>query len=686
MRKFKFYFLILNIFLFFYLFAVKPVVIQKISLGVEDIKYAIREILRKTPEINKNIIVITIDEKSINAYGRWPWDRKITGELIRKLKSAKLIGLDIVFSEYTNRESDKYLADSIKYSGNVISGFFFRTQATQTPTENVIDYLENCSLKRYKLLSLDVGLKEFPYVESNIPEILKNSLSCAFFNIEPDVDGIYRHYPIAYLFEGMIFPSLAVQMFRFHLNKEPYLEISSTGIVKTKIKNTVIKDNYINLNFYKNIKTISAYDVLEGNISEKEIKDKIVLIGVTEMGVYDVRPTPVDPIVPGVYLHATALSNLMNNDFLKRNYFFDITIFIFLIVFAYFISFLKLSNIRYVFYLITLTLPFIISSYLFIYENLWVSFSYSFISLFTFILGVEIYQYFIIEKRSREIKEAFSKYVSPKIVEKIAKNPDMLQLKGEEKEVSVLFSDIRDFTSITENLNPQQVAKLLNIYLEKMSEIVLKNEGLLDKYIGDAVMALYNAVIEQENHADLACKTAIEMRNQLKSLSKQLRKEKLPEINIGIGINTGNAVVGNLGSSFRFEYTAVGDAINLASRLEGLNRFYKTNIIVSQFTKEKTKEEFLFRLLDKVKVKGKKEAIFIYELMENTKENKNIKEKYEKAFNFYLKKEFKKAKVIFEDLWENYKDFPSYVMVERIEILEKNVPENWDGSYEFKEK
>ncbi len=686
MRKFKFYFLILNIFLFFYLFAVKPVVIQKISLGVEDIKYAIREILRKTPEINKNIIVITIDEKSINAYGRWPWDRKITGELIRKLKSAKLIGLDIVFSEYTNRESDKYLADSIKYSGNVISGFFFRTQATQTPTENVIDYLENCSLKRYKLLSLDVGLKEFPYVESNIPEILKNSLSCAFFNIEPDVDGIYRHYPIAYLFEGMIFPSLAVQMFRFHLNKEPYLEISSTGIVKTKIKNTVIKDNYINLNFYKNIKTISAYDVLEGNISEKEIKDKIVLIGVTEMGVYDVRPTPVDPIVPGVYLHATALSNLMNNDFLKRNYFFDITIFIFLIVFAYFISFLKLSNIRYVFYLITLTLPFIISSYLFIYENLWVSFSYSFISLFTFILGVEIYQYFIIEKRSREIKEAFSKYVSPKIVEKIAKNPDMLQLKGEEKEVSVLFSDIRDFTSITENLNPQQVAKLLNIYLEKMSEIVLKNEGLLDKYIGDAVMALYNAVIEQENHADLACKTAIEMRNQLKSLSKQLRKEKLPEINIGIGINTGNAVVGNLGSSFRFEYTAVGDAINLASRLEGLNRFYKTNIIVSQFTKEKTKEEFLFRLLDKVKVKGKKEAIFIYELMENSKENKDIKEKYEKAFSLYLKKEFREAKVIFKGIWKSHKDYPSYVMVERIEILEKNVPENWDGSYEFKEK
>ncbi len=686
MRKFKFYLFVLTIIFFFYIFVIKPVQIQKVSLGLEDIKYSLRDLLGKSPSPNPDVVVVAVDEKSINAYGRWPWDRKITGDLIHQLKDAKLVGLDIVFSEYTNKKSDRYLADSIKYAGNVISGFFFRTKATQTPTDKIIDYLENCSLKRYKLLSLDIGLKEFPYVESNIPEILESSLSCAFFNIEPDVDGIYRHYPIAYLFEGMIFPSLAVQMYRYYLNKEPYLEISSSGIVKTKIRNTVVKGSYINLNFYKDIKTISAYDILQGNFNKNQIKDKLVFVGVTEMGVYDVRPTPIDPIIPGVYLHATALSNLIDNNFLRTNYFYDVLIFLLLLITAYIVSFLKYSNIRYSLYLIVLLSPFFISSYLFIYKNLWISFSYAFMSLFIFILGVEIYQYFAVEKRSREIKKAFSKYVSPKIVEKIAKNPDKLELKGEEKEITVLFSDIRNFTTITENLNPQQVAKLLNIYLEKMSEIVLKNEGLLDKYIGDAVMALYNAVIYQENHADLACRTALEMRKQLKDLNKQLKKEKLPEINIGIGINTGLAVVGNLGSSFRFEYTAVGDAINLASRLEGLNRFYKTNIIVSQFTKEKTKENFLFRLLDKVKVKGKKEAIFIYELMENTKENKAIKEKYEKAFNFYLKKEFKKAKVIFEDMWENYNDFPSYIMIQRIEILEKNIPENWDGSYEFKEK
>jgi len=686
MKKFKIYFLLLNFFFFIFLYVSKPVYVEKLVNSIEDIKFSVKDIFNFYKKPNPNIVVVAIDEKSVNYFGRWPWDRKIIGDLIKNLKSAKVVGLDIVFSEKTNPESDNYLANAIKEAGNVITGFFFRTEATQTQTEEIIDYLENCSITRYKVLSLDIGLPEFPYVESNIPEILSSSLSCAFFNIEPDADGIYRHYPVAYMFEGMIFPSLAVQLYKFYKNQDIYVEIDSSGIKTAKIGKLSLKDNYVRMNFYKNVKTISAYDVIKGNVDKEYIKDKIVLVGATEMGVFDVRPTPIDPLMPGVYLHYTFLSNLLNNEFLRFFHTYNISFFVLLLFFVYVVSYIRKIKYRFFGYLLLLISPFIVSSYFFIEKNVWLVSAYPFIFSFVYILGIEIYQYFVVEAKSRKIREAFSKYVSPKIVDEIAKNPDKLKLGGVSKEITVLFSDIKDFTSITEKLSPKQVAKLLNIYLEEMTEVILKNDGMVDKYIGDSVMALFNAVIDQQNHPDKACKTALEMIKSLKSINKKLDKEKLPFIDMGIGINTGNAIVGNLGSSFKFEYTAVGDTINLASRLEGLTRVYRVKILVSQFTKEKTTKEFLFRLIDKVKVKGKKEAVIIYHLMDRDENNMKIKTLYEKAIEHYFNKEFKEAMEIFKKLWSKYEDYPSYLLLERCKEFMKNIPENWDGSYEFKAK
>ncbi len=687
MKKFKVVLLVLSIFLFLYLYLSKPVVFEKLSNSIEDIKYSLRNILNVNLKPNPNVVVITIDEKSINHFGRWPWDRKLIGDLIKKLKDAKVVGLDIVFSERTNPESDKYLANVIFENGNVISGFFFRTEATQIADDEIIDYLENCSIHRYEVLSEEVGIPEFPYVETNIPEILEASLSCAFFNIQSDIDGIYRHYPITYIFEGLLFPSLAIQLYRYYTNSDIFLKLDKSGVNLAKLGNLELSGNKIRLNFYKKMKTISAYDILNENFDPTAIKDKVAIIGITEIGVFDVRPTPIDTITPGVYLHYTFLSNLLNNEFLRSSDTHNILLGIFLLISAFFISNIKKTKRRIALFIVLLVFPFIYSSYMFLYQNIWINSTYPFFSLFIFILGVEIYNYLTIEIQAKKIRNAFSKYVSPRIVEQIVKNPENLKLGGVSKEITVLFSDIRGFTSLTEKIPPEKVAKLLNIYLDEITKVILKNDGMVDKYIGDAVMALFNAVIDQEDHADKACKTALDMVKALEKVNKKLEKENLPNIDIGIGINTGKAVVGNLGSALKFEYTAVGDTVNLASRIEGLTRIYNVKIIISHHTKEKTKsKEMLFRLLDKVKVKGKEEPVLIYEVMENNEANKNLKEKYEEALELYLNKEFEKAKTLFSNLWNTEKDYPSYMLYKRCLGYIENPPKNWDGSYEFKTK
>ncbi|WP_457641173.1 CHASE2 domain-containing protein [Persephonella sp.] len=687
MNVFKVFLFLLLFLIFLLLYFSKPVTVTKFINSLEDIKFSIESLLDIHDTPYENIVVVTIDEESINKYGRWPWNRKITAKLIENLKEAKVVGLDIVFSERSDPESDEALFQAIGDAGNVISGFFFRDYSTETIPEEIIDYLEDCSLPRYKLLSEKAGIHEFSHIESNLPEILENSLSCAFFNIKPDADGIYRHYPTVYLFKGMIFPSLALQLVRFYLNKEIDLEISEKGVRKLSISNKNINRNYIRINFYKDIKTVSAKDVLEKKVTSDFFKDKIVIVGITEMGVYDIRPTPIDPLTPGVFLHFMAVSNILNGEFLKSSTIYDIG-FTFSVMFLVFLAtFIKKLKFRMPIYGMVLLIPLLLSSTLLITFDIWLVTVYPFVFSFMYIIILEIFQYFKVDVQTKELKKAFSKYVSPEIVDQIVKNPEKLGLGGDEKDITVLFADIRNFTSITEKLTPHQIVTLLNIYFDKMTEIILKNKGLLDKYIGDAIMAVFNAPLSVQDHPDKACETAILMTEELKNINRILSKKGLPPIRIGIGINTGNAVIGNLGSSFRFEYTAIGDTVNLASRLESLNRIYGTSIIVSHYTVEKVKKRFLFRKIDKVKVKGKEEAVIIYELMEESLENKTIKDLYEKALELYFNAKFEQAEEIFSKLWTEFEDQASKVLADRSKMYVDNPPEsNWNGIYEFKEK
>jgi adenylate cyclase len=287
------------------------------------------------------------------------------------------------------------------------------------------------------------------------------------------------------------------------------------------------------------------------------------------------------------------------------------------------------------------------------------------------------------------VRNAFSKYLSDKLVDIIVKNPEKLQLGGEKREISVLFSDIRGFTSISEKLSPEEIANLLHEYLTPMSEVILQHDGLLDKYIGDAIMALFGTPVWMETHAIKACEAALSMMKKLDELNKYWERTKGLRLKIGIGINTGECIVGNMGSDILFDYTAIGDTVNLASRLEGATKFYGVGIVVSEFTVLKTDGNFLFRELDLVRVKGKEKPVKIYELMgkEVTEEMRKFTSQFHSALGFYREgkwdsaiEEFKKCLEIYSD------DKPSKIYIERCLKLKEMKIEKWEGIYEMEVK
>ncbi|MCX7966709.1 MAG: adenylate/guanylate cyclase domain-containing protein, partial [Syntrophorhabdaceae bacterium] len=613
------------------LYIIKIDFFTAIDLKLKDTKFRIRENIKP----DDKVAIVAIDTKSVNELGRWPWDRKQMAKLIENLKSygAKTVALDIVFSETSTPESDKILADTIKKAGNVITGYFFRHEEEKQSDESLKILKES----RIKVLRIKDNVSEipvitFPAVETNIPIIARSSFASGFFNVIHDRDGIIRMANLLVLYDGDIYPSLSLMGLKNYLEKEIILDVAVYGIGGLYIgekKIPVDESGRLTLNYYGMqgaFKTIPAVDIIKNRLKPDSLKDMFVFVGPTEIGIADVRPTPVDPTLPGVEIHATLVSNILQNNFLYRNAFVIALEIFFICFFPFVLAVSFIFTKRIVSALVSFLA--IVGSYIFIdymlFKNLFLNTTliYPILSLLMTYLGSEAYKNFIEERHSRFLKKAFSSYVSPALVGEIIKNPDLLKLGGEKRNITVLFSDIRSFTTISEKLTPEELVLLLNRYMGPMTDILLEKKGTLDKYIGDAIMAIYNAPINLKNHSIMACETALAMLDKLKEINEDFKKRGLIEIDIGIGINTGDAIVGNMGSDVRFDYTAIGDTVNLASRLEGMNKVYKTHAIVSEFTVEHVMEltgsndpGFYFRELDLIRVKGKEKPVKIYELL-----------------------------------------------------------------------
>lgn len=523
----------------------------------------------------------------------------------------------------------------------------------------------------------------------------------------PDLDGILRGIVAVTKeeYSNLYFPPMYLLTYLNSLgynSKDNLIYNMENNTIDIVDKDKLIKSIPTNLNGYQRLyfyggshtfKYISFMDIINGKANRKDLNGKIAVVGYTDTakGLYDLRATPVDPNTPGVELHATAIQNVIDNKYMVR---LDILphiclIFFYLTTISLVLSSKNIDVLRSNLLVIIIISSYVINSYMLFLSGIWLELFYPIFVMLMLYLFLSAQNYFSEEKEKRYIKEAFGTYINPQLIHELVESPEKLKLGGEKKELTVLFSDIASFTSISENLNPEELIELLNEYLSVTTDIILKNNGTIDKYIGDAIMAIFGAPVYKESHVADACNTAILYQEALSKLREKSVAEGKTPISARIGINTGEMVVGNMGCNIgdkkKFNYTVIGDEVNLSSRLEGANKYYSTEILVGHRTYELAKEGFVFRPVDFVRVKGKHKAVAVYELM-GRKGEKNKEElvgRYNIAMELYKNRNFEEAELAFYKMLEDYpKDGPIMIYIERIKEYKINPPdENWDYSY-----
>ncbi len=639
---------------------------ESFSLRFNDINFELQE-----KEISNNVVFVAVDEPSVNRFGRWPWDRKVVAKGIEKLADADVVMMDMIFSEPTDEESDLALSEALSVPNATVCGFFLRKSATQQITEEELDLLSDSSLDLLASQVAQTHTPNFihaPNAEMNIATIMQGCTMSGSFTTIPAQDHLFRSYPIAVYYDDMLYPSLGVQGLRLLLNQD-IKRVDDTHVALGDHIIEVDEKGFVRLNYYKRnqYKIISFLDLYDGKIDPSFFKGKMVILGITEVGAGDVAPTPIGNI-PGPLLHYTFLSNFLQNHLITQPKIWDYI----LIVAMALVPLVMLLFIQTVFYrsvanIFVYLFVYGVVRYLFVAYNIYIDLFYPLVSFLISMIAVEIIAFNIQQRDEKFLRDAFSSYLSEDLLSELIKNPKALSLGGEKKELSILFSDIRSFTTISESMSPEDLIKLLNRYFTPMTYAVLEKKGMLDKYIGDAVMAFFNAPVDVPDHADKACESALLMIERLKKLNEELKSEGKIEIHIGIGINTAEVIVGNMGSDTRFNYTVIGDGVNLASRVEGLTKNYGVEILITEFTVAKLQKEFLYREIEPVQVKGKNEAVLLYQLLHDTPKNRELVARYNAALSIYKEQKLNEAKELFEDILQEYSDSVSRYFVANIE-------------------
>uniref|UniRef100_UPI004048B5B3 CHASE2 domain-containing protein n=1 Tax=Aliarcobacter sp. TaxID=2321116 RepID=UPI004048B5B3 len=668
---------------------------------------------------NGNVIIIDIDEASLEQLGQWPWSRNKVAQILENLTNANIgiIGMDIVFAEEDNSSPhsvfkkygikkedapnyDLEFAHVIANSPTIL-GYQFELEKNEHINKKA-PQIPAIFIERNKSQNQNHLIKGKGTI-LNIPLLQDNSYSSGFFNNIPDDSGIIRSVPLVISYDDMIYPSLALEIIRVITDtKKVFIDYNEDGISNISLNNlTIPTDRYgrILVNFRgkeKNFKYYSALDIYNNTFNKEEIEGKIALVGTSAAGLLDLRATPFESVYPGVEVHANVIDNILEQDYIYKASWADGANIAIIFLLSIFIV-LLITYTPFIFTPFIFMISFISFSY-FIYEIL---FKYGivlniFFPLLTILLSsivATLFDYFYDIKKEEAIKAKFASKVSKNVMDNLLKDMDNNEFQAMEKEVTVFFSDIRGFTNISEQMhNAKDLIQYLNRYMEPMSNIIIKYDGTIDKYIGDAIMAYWNAPANVENHADKAVLAALEQLKSLDNLNKELEKDNKPFIDIGIGLNTGIVIVGEMGSKGRSDYTVIGDAINLGSRLESLCKYYNSKLNISNFTKEKLKGEYIFRFLDLVRVKGKVEPVEIWQVLGEGKASKTLKDEldiYHHAIELYKNSNFKDALELFTNLENNplktNKNIYN-IYIQRCEEFIKTPPENFDGVYEHKTK
>jgi adenylate cyclase len=595
------------------------------------------------------VTIIDIDEQSLAKFGQWPWPRTRIADLITGLTrlGAVVIAFDVIFSEpdrlnpdvaadtfrdldeetraklHALPSNDQVFADAMKHSRVVLG---------ESGLSQIITQLDkSLPVTGLAMLGEDPQrfMVKFPGLLRNTPVLEKTASGRGLLTIDPERDGIIRRVPMILQAQGQTMPSLSFEMLRVVTGTDTiFIKSDRAGITSVGVKGFQVptdRNGKLWVHFAHRDPTIyvSALDVLGGSAPPEKIKGKLVLVGTSAVGLNDIKTTPVSAAMPGVEIHAQVLEAALTRTLLAQPPYGPLLEFasalllgLLVIVFAPMFGPVSLVGVGAVF----ATLLVGTSWYFYVHDRLLVDFTYPLLSTTTIYLTL-IFTSFVREQaQRRQIRSAFGQYLSPALIEQLAQSPDKLKLGGEEREMTIMFSDVRGFTTISESFksDPQGLTTLMNRFLTPLTNAILDRKGTIDKYMGDAIMAFWNAPLDDSEHQINACNAALDMLERIDVLNKDREIEArdgghtfIP-INVGVGLNTGTCVVGNMGSTLRFDYSVLGDTVNLASRLEGQSKEYGFPIIIGSRTAMAAKEKFAILELDFIMVKGKKEPEVIY--------------------------------------------------------------------------
>ena len=702
---------------------------------LELLAYDIRLRLTMPRTIDTKVVILDIDEKSLQekelgGEGRWPWSRDrlalIMDKLFEKYEVAA-VGFDVVFAERdpssgwraleqlaeselkdveAYRAALQKLKPKLDYDGllaeklkgrNVVMGYYFSNDSGP-PTG---------LLPAPALRVKDLGGQQIPAkvtrrsYAANLPELQKMAASGGHFNPINDEDGIMRRVPMLLEHQGAFYEPLSLAMVRLILGSPPVrpvfvqdaLEEFQVGPFKIPVDR-----EWSALVPYRgkqgSFKYYSMVDIINERIDVAELKGKIALVGTTAPGIFDMRATPVEGVYPGVEVHANLIAGILDENLKHQPADVGGMEFFLLLAFGLVMVFLQ-PRLGFVAGLATMAVVLVVlmaaNIAVFHYYNLVLPLASALVMillLFTFNMA---YGFFIEGAGKRKVAARFGQYVPPEVAEEMAEAPDDYNMEGESREMTVLFTDVRGFTSISEGLEPKALSQLMNAFLTPLTEVIYRHRGTIDKYMGDCIMAFWGAPVRNASHARNGILAALEMQRTLKSLQPEFHAKNWPEVKIGVGLNTGRMSVGNMGSKIRLAYTVMGDAVNLASRLEGLTKEYGADIIVGEGTKQAV-PDVVFRELDRVRVKGKEVAVAIFEpvglaaAVEQAVLNQI--ETFHEALRHYRKQDWDQADMHLEKLLAMVPQARLYqLFLERTAFLRANPPgADWDGAYTFETK
>ena len=691
--------------------------------------------------VDERIVILDIDERSLSEQGRWPWSRDKMAQLINRLfdeYGIAIIGFDVVFAEADKssgldslenlakselREETGFqsalhrLRDTLDYDQRfadalrgrpVVLGYYFNNNAG---AEHRSGRLPSPAVQK-KQIREGVAFTHWNGYGANLPEFQQSAVHAGHFNPLVDFDGSSRRVPLLVEHGGEYYESLSLAMVRLLLGG-PEIIPGDTGessegdysaiewlelpTVRGGIR-IPVDENVAALIPYRgergSFHYLSAADALAGRLSTEQLKGKIVLLGTSAPGLMDLRSTPVGSAYPGVEIHANLIAGILDGTLKEKPSYLLAADVLQLLLSALLLACLLpiLSPLR-----ATLLALGVLSAITTLNVSLWSSAGMALplaavlgtvLALYAFNMS---WGYFIESRTKRQFAELFGQYVPPELVNEMARDPERYSMEGRNEELTVLFSDVRGFTSISEGLDPKELTRLMNEYLGAMTKVVQKNRGTLDKYIGDAIMAFWGAPMADHDHARHAMLTALEMQVELRKLDAPFATRGWPPLHIGVGINTGTMTVGDMGSTVRKSYTVMGDAVNLGSRLEGITKQYGVGILVSETARAQV-PEMLYREIDRVRVKGKDEPVGIFEPVglpgDVSAEVRDEISLWDQALDCYRQQAWDQAESHLRDLSQRRPDCRLYPLyAQRIARYRVNPPgEGWDGVTTFETK